>query len=47
METCAVKDPYSERSMKEKLELADYYIESYYDILNGTYRVLKGRSWKK
>ncbi len=44
METCAVKDPYSERSMKEKLELADYYIESYYDILNGTYRVLKGRS---
>lgn len=40
MTTCAVKDSYSERAMKEKLSIADYYIESYYDILNGTYRKL-------
>lgn len=40
MKTCAVRDPYSERAMEEKLQLADYYIESYYDILNGTYQKL-------
>lgn len=40
MTTCAVKDSYSERAMKEKLSIADYYIESYYDILDGTYKKL-------
>jgi HAD superfamily hydrolase (TIGR01509 family) len=40
METCAVKDPYSDRAMEEKLQIADYYIDSYYDILNGTYQKL-------
>ncbi len=40
MATCAVRDPYSERSMEEKLRLADYYIDSYYDVLNGTYKKL-------
>ncbi len=40
MTTCAVKDSYSERSINEKLKIADYYIESYYDILNGTYQKL-------
>lgn len=40
MTTCAVKDPYSERVMEQKLQLADYYIESYYDVLNGTYQKL-------
>ena len=32
MEVCAVK---------EKKEIADYYINTYYDILDGTYEVLK------
>lgn len=41
MEVCAVKDPYSERVVKEKREIADYYIDTYYDILNGTYEILK------
>ena len=41
MEVCAVKDPYSERAVKEKREIADYYIDTYYDILNGTYETLK------
>ena len=41
MEVCAVKDPYSERVVKEKREIADYYIDTYYDILNGTYETLK------
>lgn len=40
MTVCAVKDPYSEGSMKEKLQIADYYIDSYYDVLNGTYQKL-------
>ena len=38
---CAVKDSYSERAVKEKREIADYYIDTYYDILNGTYETLK------
>lgn len=41
MEVCAVKDPYSEHVVKEKREIADYYIDTYYDILNGTYETLK------
>ena len=41
MEVCAVKDPYSERVVLEKRKIADYYIDTYYDILNGTYETLK------
>lgn len=41
MEVCAVKDPYSQGSVKEKKEIADYYINTYYDILDGTYEILK------
>ena len=39
MEVCAVKDPYSQGSVKEKKEIADYYINTYYDILDGTYEM--------
>ena len=41
MEVCAVKDPYSEKVVEEKRKIADYYINTYYDILNGTYETLK------
>lgn len=40
METCAVWDKYSENILKEKKELADYYIRTYFDVLNGTYERL-------
>ncbi len=33
MKTCAVEDAYSEHFREEKLELADYYIESYKEVL--------------
>ncbi len=33
MTVCAVEDAYSFQSKEEKLQLADYYIENYYDIL--------------
>lgn len=42
METCAVWDSYSVSQDREKRELADYYIHTYYDVLNETYEVLKG-----
>lgn len=32
MKTCAVKDDYSEYQIKEKIELADYYIEDYNEV---------------
>ena len=41
MEVCAVEDSYSQGSVKEKREIADYYINTYYDILDGTYETLK------
>jgi len=41
METCAVWDRYSTDQDEEKRILADYYIHTYHDVLNGTYEVLK------
>lgn len=41
MEACAVWDRYSEDQDSKKRELADYYIHTYYDVLNETYEVLK------
>lgn len=41
MRVCGVRDGYSQYCEKEKKELAHYYINSYEDILNGTYEVLR------
>ena len=38
MTTCAVRDSYSQAVTEKKKELADYYIETYFDIINGTYQ---------
>lgn len=40
MKTCAVYDEFSKHMDNEKRELADYYIDSYDDILSGKYEVL-------
>lgn len=40
MKTCAVKDAFSKHLIAEKKELADYYIDSYDDILTKNYEVL-------
>ena len=40
MKTCAVKDEFSKGMIVEKKQLADYYIESYDDILTRNYEVL-------
>lgn len=40
MQVCAVEDEFSRSQLARKKELADYYIENYYDILNQTYEVL-------
>ena len=40
MEVCAVEDAFSEDQREEKRRLADYYIRSYDEILDGTYEVL-------
>lgn len=40
MTTCAVEDSYSIPYRQEKRRLADYYIDSYQDILNGTFEEL-------
>ena len=40
MKTCAVKDEFSKGMIVEKKQLADYYIESYDDILTRYYEVL-------
>lgn len=40
MTVCAVNDRYSKEAMEEKLQIADYYIDDYFDVLNGTYRKL-------
>lgn len=37
MTTCAVEDAFSRDQEEEKRRLADYYITSYYDVINGTY----------
>ena len=41
MTTCAIEDEYSVPYWEEKRKLADYYADSYYDILNGTYEELR------
>lgn len=41
MQTCAVWDQYSIEQDDEKRKLADYYIHTYNDVINGTYEVLK------
>lgn len=41
MKVCAVEDAYSADRRKEILELADYYIRSYDQVLDGTYEKLK------
>lgn len=43
MTVCAVADPYSENVMEEKLQIADYYIKNYFDVLNKTYQKMDGR----
>lgn len=40
MKTCAVEDEFSKEQAAKKRELADYYIQDYDDIINGTYEVL-------
>ena len=40
MKTCAVYDEFSRPQDNRKRELADYYINDFNDILNGTYEVL-------
>ncbi len=40
MKTCAVEDDFSKAQREKKTELADYYIQDYDDIKNGTYEVL-------
>ena len=37
----AVEDEKSECNKMKIREIADYYINTYYDILDGTYEVLK------
>ncbi|MGN1140533.1 MAG: HAD family hydrolase [Oliverpabstia sp.] len=41
MRTCAVEDVFSRDQMNEKRQLADYYIQDYYDVLQERYEVLK------
>lgn len=40
MKVCAVEDPFSKPQEARKRELADYYIQDFDDIKNGTYEVL-------
>ncbi len=40
MKTCAIEDEFSKKQAAKKRELADYYIQDYDDIKNGTYEVL-------
>ena len=41
MSTCAVEDVFSRDQMNEKRQLADYYIQDYYDVLQERYEVLE------
>lgn len=41
MRTCAVRDDYSQCQDKEKRGLADFYIESYTQVLDGSYERLR------
>lgn len=40
MKVCAVEDAFSAGQREKKKSLADYYIQTYYDIKNKTYEVL-------
>ena len=40
MKTCAVYDDFTRPQDERKRELADYYMNDFYDIMNGTYEVL-------
>lgn len=40
MKTCAVEDAFSKSQESRKRELADYYINDFYDIMKETYEVL-------
>ena len=40
MKVCAIEDDFSKKQAGDKRELADYYIQDYRDIKNGTYEVL-------
>lgn len=40
MRTCAIRDDYSQSQDGEKRRLADYYIESYAQALDGSYEKL-------
>ena len=40
MRVCAIKDDFSNHMIAEKKQLADYYIDSYNDILTNNYEVL-------
>lgn len=40
MKTCAIDDDFSRPQNDKKRELADYYINDFNDIMNGTYEVL-------
>lgn len=35
MKVCAIEDAYSAYQRTKKAELADYYIDDYYDVLEG------------
>ncbi len=41
MRTCAVEDVFSRDQVNEKRQLADYYIQDYYDVLQERYEVLE------
>ena len=40
MKVCAVEDPFSKPQEERKRLLADYYIQNFADVLNGTYETL-------
>lgn len=40
MRVCAVDDEFSRPKERKKKEMADYYIQDFHDIKNGTYEVL-------
>ncbi len=52
MPVCAVEDSHSQNQTEEKRRFADYYINSFHDIFNGTYEILNARKdifadWKE
>lgn len=40
MRTCAVEDAFSRNQIEQKRQLADYYIQDYYDVIRERYEVL-------